>query len=285
MNLKSAILKSYTTFQILSIDVVLGSLAVGYMAVRLLDVTPVKVWWLILAISVWIIYSADHLLDGLKNKYSAVISRHRYYYKNRKPLLLAIIILSIINIYLSIIYMDISIIYAGIIMCFVVFIYLMLINYGNYAIVQIIPKELVIAIIYVSGIYLAPVYWHGATPDNFNIIVFIILAVLVWAEGVMASYFDYDKDVSDHYNSFAISNSKTTTRNVLIALHLTIEILLLILLFFFNTSLELAVILVLIVINFSLGIMILYPNNCLFMKYYRAIGESVFMLPALLILV
>lgn len=86
--------------QFLSLDVVAGALGVGYLFIRVLNIVPPDMWWVILAISVWIIYSVDHLLDSNINKEKAVNERHSFFYKNRRGIIITVIIVSFINIIL-----------------------------------------------------------------------------------------------------------------------------------------------------------------------------------------
>ena len=60
-------------FQAFSLDVVIGALAVGLFAIKLLLVRPNPWWWLVLALSVWVVYTADHLIDGFQQKQNIIL--------------------------------------------------------------------------------------------------------------------------------------------------------------------------------------------------------------------
>ena len=51
---------------ILSLDVVAGALLSSAFAAALLEVRPAVPYWMVLGMSVWIIYTADHLVDAYR---------------------------------------------------------------------------------------------------------------------------------------------------------------------------------------------------------------------------
>ncbi|MEM6805500.1 MAG: prenyltransferase, partial [Bacteroidota bacterium] len=66
--------------RILSLDVVGGALASTYMAVIYLGVKMPHIFWFALALSVWVIYTADHLLDAYRLKEKAHTERHLFHH-------------------------------------------------------------------------------------------------------------------------------------------------------------------------------------------------------------
>ena len=76
---------------ILSIDIVIGSVAGGIFVVKLLNIQPGFAWRIILPFSVWIVYSLDHLIDGIIYKNSSLTLRNLFYYHYRKEVFKLII--------------------------------------------------------------------------------------------------------------------------------------------------------------------------------------------------
>ncbi len=72
--------------RILSLDVVLGALASGGMAAKWLNVAMPWVWWIALPLSVWVIYTADHLLDAYRLQGKASTPRHLFHHQFFCPL-------------------------------------------------------------------------------------------------------------------------------------------------------------------------------------------------------
>ena len=83
-----------------SIWVVLGSfLTYCFFALSFNQIPNIAVG-VILAISIWIIYTLDHWLDGYKTKGNSLSLRHNLHFKYRKPLLFLMICFLFILIYL-----------------------------------------------------------------------------------------------------------------------------------------------------------------------------------------
>jgi len=275
----------FKLLQILSIDVVIGSLAVGYMATIILDVAANPVWWLILPMSVWIIYTLDHLVDGYKNKSYSVIERHRFHYEYRKLIIGFVMVISFIAIALSVLYLDWRIVIGGMILLIIIVFYLLVIFILKNRKTILLQKELIIAIVYTSGIFLAPAIWYGSIPSFPILCVIAIIGLLALTEGIMNSWFDYEYDIEDGYSSFTVLTGRKFTLSFLIATHMFIEAVILILLFTIPIDIVFWSLVILLIINVLLGVISLYPENYFFKKHHRTIGELTFILPILIILV
>ncbi|MDX2286920.1 MAG: hypothetical protein NW241_22335 [Bacteroidia bacterium] len=71
----------YRILQYLSIDVMLGALASGAMAARLMGQEMPRVWWIALPLSVWVVYTTDHLLDARRLQHRAHSARHLFHHQ------------------------------------------------------------------------------------------------------------------------------------------------------------------------------------------------------------
>ena len=72
--------KVYRLAQFLSLDVVLGALFTGMMAAKLLNCPLPLAWWIGFPLSVWIFYTADHLMDAYRLGAQAHTDRHLFHY-------------------------------------------------------------------------------------------------------------------------------------------------------------------------------------------------------------
>ncbi len=270
--------------QYLSLDVVAGSLSIGYLIVRLLNLdTPIS-WWFILALSVWVVYSVDHILDSFVNNDEAMNQRHRFFFRYRTQILVIVGTTAVLDFVLSIIFLEIDLVIMGLIILGITVIYFSVINLASRVVYVKIPKELIISLIYMAGIALAPFYWYGQLPALFIIYILLIVWLLAFSESVIAGYFEYEVDKSDNHTSFSIKYGLETSRKFIISLHTIIEISILIALFRVDGIFYFAVLFNTLLMNFLLGIMIMFPNNSFIKKNYRLIGESAFILPLSLLL-
>ena len=144
-------------------------------------------------------------------------------------------------------------------------------------------KEFFIAVVYVVGIFLAPVVWYGMPLSDERLSVALILIALVFAESVIISWYDFENDKADGLTSFTINFGKIKTRKFMRLFLAGIFLLTLFFTWYFHSEL-LPFLLILLTMNailfFLLAKPILFQKNNLF----RWIGESVFYLPALAIL-
>ncbi len=92
-------------FQVFSIVITAGALCTGYLFARLAGVHMHWTWYWLLPSTVWLIYTADHLLDGIRLKEEALTPRHYLHYYYRKPITIALFFLAGINLLVAIFYM------------------------------------------------------------------------------------------------------------------------------------------------------------------------------------
>lgn len=278
--------KIYLLFRVWSLDVVLGTLMVGAFIVKLLDVSPTPWWWLILASTVWIIYTTDHLLDGYKGKNrQAVIYRHNYHFKHKMVLFILMIVLSGITLGIGITFLHSEIVMKGILLFAVILLYFLIVHFIQKQNHFFNQKELLIALAYIAGITLAPMVWNNNPLTTHQIITMIVLVLLAWAEGVLASWFDYENDLHDGHSSFTTTFGKNNTRYFLIALHIIIFLLLKVNIFFTDNWIQFGSIIIEAFMNLGLLLMLLNPRIMEKNERYRIFGEMIFWLPGIIIFV
>jgi len=273
----------HQTIQTLSIDVVVGAIAVGYFASRILEVDPNPVWWFILPSAVWSFYTLDHLIDGFKSKGKTGIYRHRFHFKYQKLLLTLSVFFGLVSLLLSLKFLDHQIIKFGLLLGGLVLTYFLALFFWGNKKLLLLQKELVIAFVYIFGIWLAPLVWSGQIPETNTILIISIFILLAWAEGIMASYFDYENDLKEGHSSFTVLFGKQLSRRFLIVLHILVFIIIKISIFFISTNLQFAALMILALMNLTLLLIMLYPDWFQKNERYRIVGESVFLLPTLIV--
>ncbi len=265
-------------------DVVVGALATGLFTIKILDVNPPVWWWFVLALAVWVVYTVDHLLDGWNTQYKpAVIYRHIYHYRYHKALISLLFLAILIILTILFLYSPAKLIQRGLIISLIVLIYFVAGKFSKKMKRFLFQKELFIAMIYVTGIAVGPVTFSDAPLQSWQVILMISLILLAWAEGVMAAYFDYEKDLHDGHISFATVFGKTATRYFLIALHIFIFIILKINILLISDFRSFAAIMIEMVMNLLLLLILLNPATMQKNDRFRIFGEMIFWLPALII--
>ena len=190
----------YNYFNFLSLDVVLGSLAgMGFFA-HLLRVNLVLEIYLVLGLTVWIIYTLDHLLDVRKTKNQPSSPRHKFHFKYGKPISFALTFAFILVVAMLIFLPTLHfLIVPGVILAGVITLILGLFYFLGRKTAFL--KEFLIALFYILGIALAP-YLFKQTPIPPQLYIFGVFYFLIaWINLLILSYLDRDLDAKDGFNS------------------------------------------------------------------------------------
>ncbi|WCL50322.1 hypothetical protein [Leptospira sp. GIMC2001] len=212
----------------LSIDVCFGALGVGYCVWVILGIDPPFYWWIILPLSVFTIYNADHIWDVYNIQNLESISknpRRHFHYRYRLILTFSTILSGIVSIILTLIYAPIQWFYIGLGLGIFCCIHFVLIKF-----IPRIPKEIIVATIYTMGVFIIPSFEkfysiylqnYSTNPNLFNssiqilqefthsphaYITLVFLAIIITAVVInllVNAYMDYNQDILENFLSLA----------------------------------------------------------------------------------
>ncbi len=286
MALLKKLKNSYYKLRILSIDIVLGALSCGIMAVEILDVQMQIAWWFVLAFAVWIIYTTDHIIDSQKLKDNAFSELRYYYYKNFRIILTIEIMLIVFTILISFLFLDKKTIWFGIGLGIFVVVYLILIQTKGSEKSLWLQKELIVAIVYTVGIWGGPVLYSLQNINLQEVFIIISFFLIVWADILIIARFEIKNDEQDGFTSLPLIIGKKMSAWLINTLLFVSVFILLVLIFKQNIDgADALACIILLVISFTLLLLLKY--NIFFNKNerYRILAESVFFLPALMLFV
>ncbi|UBM61772.1 hypothetical protein LA303_10185 [Candidatus Sulfidibacterium hydrothermale] len=268
-------------FQVLSLDVTGGALASGCFWAHLFGVPVRPVWLLVLALSVWTVYTADHLVDGMTRKQAAVIYRHRFHYQYRRFFIVTLVVIALLAAVLAWIYLGAAVFENGMWLGTFAAVYLLLVllvrKSGFY-----FHKEFFIALFYVAGTALAPVTWHHRALMAPEWILLVIYVLTAWSESVLMSFYEQNEDQQDHLKSFTTFYGHFFTRRFVAVLLVFLIFLLIGLVFVFpHWRIYFSLLLVM---NLLLSVLLLFPSFFQVKNRYRWWGEWVFWPPFVLLL-
>src|SRR6478609_3442791 len=141
------IARFYRYCNYLSLDVACGAMVCASFFSRILHVQLRQYGLASLGLTVWIIYTADHLMDARKLVREASSQRHRFHQQNFRALLVVLVIAILVDLFV-IIFVRKPILNWGIGLATVVLLYLFFQRR------LIIFKELVVSLLYSAGILL-----------------------------------------------------------------------------------------------------------------------------------
>jgi len=270
---------------ILSLDVVLGSLAGGIFVSRILNTLPGFVWWIVLPVSVWILYTIDHLIDAFKLKYNAHTLRHLFHYYYSKQIIFSVALLSFINIIVIILLLEKQIIYFGLVAGGFSIVYLLFVYFLQNIKSVFLQKEFFVGLIYTVGIWGGPAALVGYNLSSAQIVFMIVFFLIAFSDILIFSLYEEETDRIDKHNSFVVNfGSKPTT--ALIYILITIAFVLCISQIILESRVEyIFASKIFMLMGMVLVVLTSYPAKFRKDDLYRFIGEMVFWLPVLALLI
>jgi 1,4-dihydroxy-2-naphthoate octaprenyltransferase len=269
----------------LSLDVVLGALLCGYMAVSLLEVRPGWAYWIVLASAVWIIYTTDHLIDGLRLKYSAHTIRHIYHFHHRKIITIVISVLVIVNLLLVLFFLDQAIILFGAVLGAIAICYLLLVFWVGGKRTVVLQKEIFVALIYSAGIWGPAIALADYRINIWQTGLVATFFLLVLADILLFSLFEVENDEKDKHFTLAIRLGPSSAKKLIDGLTLVIASASFVIFFGKDDPKTEWLSVIYLTMAGCLVFMIRFRDWFKVNSWYRYLGEAVFWMPGLLIFV
>jgi hypothetical protein len=273
----------YDQIRILSIDVALGACAMSYFLAYSISVKLPFSCLFVLAGSVWLIYTLDHLMDARKIKHRANTLRHRFHQDNFKSILVAWGLAFLIVAVVTILYVPSQTIKYGSIVLMLSVFYLLLVELFGSKKSFFIQKEIGVAAIYTAGIFVAPfsLSSHTLSADVFILLTQIFLLALT--NLYVFNFYEYEIDKKDGHTSFLQLIGKNNFKKLINFLFIfyAFSSLLFCIVFHMNRFfIQTEFIFLFMMFIFSL---LFYKRNFFYDNYlYRVIGDAVFFFPLLI---
>ncbi len=264
------LVKFYRLLNTLSIDVMLGSVCGALMFANMLQVTLLPYGIAALALSVWIIYTTDHLLDAKGVVGSAATTRHRFHQQHFNTLLFTVL-LAIVIVIVLLFFVRIQVLYGGLLLISAVALYLLLHRYLK------IPKEMLISILYTCGVLLPSFMVTRLSLQTLPLASISMFMLSALANLLVFSWYDYEKDQQDGFKSMAITLGKNKTKRIVWLIGLVAVGLC------WVEKDKTAALLIFSMIAVQV-ILISFPAFFVKHEAYRLLGDAAFMLPLLYLL-
>ena len=228
---------------------------------------------LVLGLTVWLIYTFDHLSDAIKIKGEANTERHRFHQLHYRFLVVtcALVLLIIGGLLFILPY---KIILFGAALGCIVIAYFMLLHFlglkASY------HKEILVAVIYTLGIFLAPFCLYEGKIEIEYGIVFIQFFIIALINLITFSLLESEKDSQNGFPSLVnLIGRRSSLRLIQLLLLFQLVSLAILMVRFGNFELSLIVFLMTII----LGGILLFPAQLGLKERYRLIGDFIFFIP------
>ncbi|WP_258099510.1 UbiA family prenyltransferase [Marinoscillum pacificum] len=261
----------YKYFRWLSLDIVLGAIFFLAFLERYYQVNLSIHVYFALGSAVWLIYTTDHLMDGasLANPSS---DRHRFHKRYFKWLISAgglVLILALVNVY----FLEIDIVRNGAIVSACSVSYLLLVYFFR----KLWVKEILVALVYSIGIYLAPI----SMVDSFSyldVILIFQLSGVAFLNLLIFSFYDRHSDNKDGFNSLVLRLGDYRSRLSIVTCAMVIVLSCLV------TGLGSPIQVLYLLMTAILLLVFLMPKLFNTSALYRTIGDGIFYLPGIFVL-
>ena len=259
--------KVYQIINILSLDVVAGAVICCTFFAQVLDADVFPDSLLTLALTVWIIYTIDHLRDAMLIPTPASTDRHRFHQEHFKAILAALIIAMIID-FTMLWFVPSAVLLYGLVLWLMVLIYLVFQRYLKFL------KEFFVACLYTMGVLLPSIAAMKGVPHPIHLILIAKFFITALMNLLLFSLFDYSQDRKQQQHSFVTWFGASSTRAGILILGL------------FNIlsgiwlwSFDWRVALIFISMNAMLLAILLLQRHFMLNNYYRMLGDAIFFIP------
>ncbi len=225
-----------------------------------------------LGLTVWIIYTTDHLLDAHRISAGgsrASTERHRYHQKHFSTLLVLVVSASFL-VGMEVFFLRKPVLYAGIGLAMLVLCYMFAHKRLKRA------KELVGALLYTTGVIMAPMSLISYEPGMVEWTLIGLFAFTALTNLLLFSWFGRKSDEIDNHPSFATTFGDQVTRKALFGLFIFIGLSGFTLVF--SAQLQGPGI-ILLTMNGVLLLIFLLRKHFALDDRYRLAGDSIFLIP------
>jgi len=185
----------YRYFNLLSLDIAVGAIGGGCYFARILEVSVRPYAMASLGLTVWIIYTADHLLDARKISGPASTKRHRFHQKHFRILAVAVVLAAVAD-FVLILFIKRAVLYGGFLMFTIVLLYLGLHRKLSWF------KEVVVAVLYCAGVLLPSLLVTHIQLQMADYVLFLLFFLTALVNLMLFSWFDREYDLADRHQSF-----------------------------------------------------------------------------------
>jgi hypothetical protein len=259
----------YRYVNLLSLDIVAGAVVSALFFARVLDVTLRPVGVLALALTVWVIYTADHLKDARDIGRSASTSRHRFHQEHFRTLLIAAGLAVLVNV-IIVFFLRKQIFVRGTVLAAGVGIYLIVQRYLKFL------KEICIAFLYTCGVLLPSYTLTKVELVPAHYLLMVQFAMVAWLNLLIFSWFDREGDEKDKQTSFVTMLGEPITRASIWCLIGGIFLVTGFSLYYAEMK---PAVLIVGTMGLVLALIFVFRENFARQDYYRMLGDAVFLLP------
>jgi len=278
-------MKIYRYLHYLSIDIVLGALASSCFAAQLFASDPGWGWWITLALTVWLLYTGDHMLDAWKHRKKIERDLHYFMMKNRKTMVWSMTLVAAVNVLLIFNLLDQEVMKYALFLSGLVLLFYAMRHVFRRNKILLIPGEFFVLLLYMSGTWLGPVVASETQLEpGHGMVALIFAGVLLMNLGVISLY-DMKLDKRMGIKSMANLLGIKRTKNLLLGTGIAIYLVSLLQFLVFEMDRYFQLALILTGMTTILLLVLYYPSRFRKKDYFRLAADAVLFMGYLSLLI
>lgn len=193
----------------LSLDVAAGAAGGGVLAASFLDARVPAAFHIVLPLSVWVVYTADHLLDARRLGPRASTPRHLFHHRHFRTLALATLLGALLAVGIALRSLGPAGVLFGLGMGTFAILHLLAVRLVGDRSSLLLVKELGVALVYAVGIWGLPLIVTARWNDPAAWLAFAQFFLLALTNLLEFSAFELVTDTADGHTSFARAAGRT----------------------------------------------------------------------------
>ncbi len=277
----------YEVVRSLSVDVAFVALAGGVMAVRVTGGHPRPAFYLLLPLSVWVVYTLDHLLDARRMGPAAITPRHQFHYQHSRPLWVVMTVIGVLCGIVGFVELSRLGVVFGLILAGLFGLHELIVKLAGDRASPLLVKELGVAVIFTAGTWGLPWLVHHYTTGQWlgwSVIVCVQYGLLALVNLIEFSIYEARSDARNRQTSFVQYSGRSTARTTTACLLILQTLLAMPALLQSPTRTVYATEVILQLMTTGLWFVLLFPRIAARRERYRSLGDGVFLLPLLLLM-
>lgn len=263
----------YRIINALSLDVATGAVICALFFVRLFHAHVLPQGLAALGIAVWIVYTADHLLDARRLTSAASTFRHAFHQQHSRLLIFLLGVACGIE-FILLFFLRKPVFYNGLWLGVGVVLYVLINQWLKYF------KEFTIALLYCGGVLLPALSLKESNLQQLDIYFILQFLIIVITNLILFSWMDYENDLKDHHRSLVTLIGKEKVKRILWILFVLFSILIP-----FTFSIEIIPVLILFAMQLTLFLIFLFAEYFKMNERFRYVGDAIFFLPVIILFV
>ncbi len=216
-------MRLFSFIRLFSLDIVAGALAALVFAATVMGVDLHHSYYLIMGITVWLIYTADHLMDGAKTHGKSESETSNFFYNYKIPIILVFLILLVLDFRLIVYRLDEKIVQFGMGPGIATILYLLMNRYYDGPQKWLFIKELWIAIIFTLAVWGGPIILAGDSLTLSQVLTLGSFGLIILSNVLIFTIYERDIDIRENNKSLVRDlGLKATVTIVLVSLTFSI---------------------------------------------------------------